>query len=261
MSRIIAIANHKGGVGKTTSVASIGAALANTGENVLLIDLDAQANLTESLLKEPVTGETIYDKFIGEAEGLETRQVVKVKENLYIVPSCLDMAAVDIALAQKDYREYILKRLIETTESEKSYDYILLDCPPSLGIVTINAFTSADYVIVPLAAEALPFKGLTMIEGILSTVKANLNRSLNFLGLFITRWEGRNLNKLVEGALQTTYGEKMFKTKIRNNISIAEAPLTKEDIFTYAKNSRGAKDYSLLADELIEKIWKAEENR
>lgn len=250
MRKTIAVVNHKGGVGKTTSVASLGAALAKEGYRVLLVDLDAQANLTDSLLKEKGREGTIYDSMTGEKTA--PLPVVKVRENLSVVPSCLDMAAVEMALSRMEGREYQLKTHIENTEGE--FDFILLDCPPSLGLITINAFTAADYVIVPLTAEALPFNGLTMIENIVTTTSKALNPTLKFLGVFLTRWEGRRLNKMVEGALRQTYGEKLFSTKIRTNIAIAEAPLAKEDIITYSKNSRGAKDYEALAVELNNRI-------
>ena len=253
--RIIAIANHKGGVGKTTSVASIGAALANSGYNVLLVDLDAQANLTDSLLKDKSVESTIYEAMMdGELAPLP---VVQIRENLSLVPSCLDMAAIEIELSKRQDREYILKTHIDSTEGE--FDYILLDCPPSLGLITINSFTAADFVIVPLTAEALPFNGLTMIENILTMVKRNLNHYLKFVGVFLTRWEGRKLNKMVEGALRQTYKEKLLSTKIRTNIAIAEAPLVKEDIITYSKSSRGAKDYETLTEEIRNVISELEE--
>lgn len=254
--KIIAVANHKGGVGKTTSVVSIGAALANMGKSVLLVDLDAQANLTDSLLKDKNGVESTIYKAIIDGE-LAPLPVVQIRENLSIVPSCLDMAAIELELSKRQSREYVLKTHIDNTDGD--YDYIILDCPPSLGLITINAFTAADFVIVPLTAEALPFNGLTMIENILTMVKRNLNHSLKFVGVFLTRWEGRRLNKMVEGALRQTYKEKLLSTKIRTNIAIAEAPLAKEDIITYSKSSRGAKDYETLADEIVKTIWKIEE--
>ena len=159
MSRIIAIANHKGGVGKTTSVASIGAILANKGYKTLLIDLDAQANLTGSFLKaEPE--ETIYNALRGETE-LPT---ITIKPNLSIVASCLDMAGVELDLSSRISREYILHKLLKPIAGK--YDYILLDCPPSLGLVTINALVAAKELFIPLTAEALPSRGLAKLTNI-----------------------------------------------------------------------------------------------
>lgn len=244
MNNIIAIANHKGGVGKTTTVVSLGSILSSMGKRVLLVDLDAQMNLTTSLYR----GD--YERSIFEAlRDRKELPIIKIKENLSIVPSSLDLAGVELALATTYGREYILKNLL--SEIERDYDYILLDCPPSLGLITVNAFVASQEVIIPLMGEALPFKGLDMLLKIVSLVQDNLNRVLSISGIILTRWKGSKLNKIVEEALKEKYGEKVYSSKIRENVSIAESPLAVQDIVSYAPGSNGAKDYSLLVEEFI----------
>lgn len=248
MSRIISIANHKGGVGKTTAVASTGAALANRGHRVLLVDLDAQANLTASLPVSADEGRTIYEA-LKERDGLP---ILKVRDNLGLVPASLDLAGVELQLSGMMSREFILKDLLEPVA--KDYDFILLDCPPSLGLIAVNAFVASTDVIIPLTAEALPYKGLTMINEVLEMVRKRLNPSLRLTGIVLSRWAGRKLNKIVEESLRYNYGAVVFDTKIRENIAIAEAPLSKEDIFTYSKDSNGAKDYEAMTEELLRRL-------
>ena len=151
-------------------------------------------------------------------------------------------------------REFILKDLLEPVSA--SYDYILLDCPPSLGLIAVNAFVASTDVIIPLTAEALPYKGLTMINEVLDMVKKRLNPTLSLTGIVLSRWAGRKLNKMVEESLRANYGAIVFDTKIRENIAIAEAPLSKEDIFSYNSESNGAKDYGALTDELLSRLEK-----
>lgn len=246
MSRIIAISNHKGGVGKTSSVASIGAILSSKGYRVLMIDLDAQSNLTTSLMSgEPER--TIYNA-LKERKQLP---IVELRDRLHLTPSSLDLAGIELELSGTMSREFILKDLIEPIAED--YDYILLDTPPSLGLIAVNSFVAATDLYIPLTAEALPFKGLTMITNVVSMVQKRLNPQLSLSGIIITRWAGRKLNKIVEEALRNNYGDKVFKTKIRENISIAEAPLTGKDIIAYAPNSNGAQDYLALTEEILSK--------
>lgn len=247
MGKVIAIANHKGGVGKTTSVAAIGAILSEMGKRVLLIDLDAQANLTSSLLREEQES-TIYRALRGD----EALPIVKAKENLYLVPSSLELAGIELELSGRMSREFIIKELIEPVLPE--YDYILLDCPPSLGLITINALTASQYLYIPLTAEALPSKGLTMLLDIMGMVQKRLNKDIALGGIIITRWEKSNLSLMVEEMLRATYWEIVFTTKIRKNVSVAEAPLHSKDILAYAPQSNGAKDYRALVAEIIERI-------
>ena len=248
MTRIIAIANHKGGVAKTTSVASIGSALAKKGKRVLLIDLDAQQNLTFSFVKNQDIEESIYEAMTGKAN----LPIYSLKPNLDLTPSGLGLARAEIDLSTRIAREQILKNLLEPVA--KNYDYILLDCPPSLGIVTTNALTAATDLLIPLTAEALPLKGLTMLEEVVEEVKRSINQKLQLSGVFITRYNNRKLNTLIEDAIKKRYGSVVFDTRVRENISLAEAPLTGTDIFDYAPTSNGAKDYEALTDEIIAKF-------
>lgn len=241
MARIIAVANHKGGVGKTTSVAAIGAALAKT-DKVLMVDLDAQANLTTSFLKEEQEP-TIYEAMKGDA-----LPIVRLSDNLDIVPSSLAMAGIELEISGRMQREYILKDIIEPIADD--YDYILLDCPPSLGLVTINAFVSASELYIPLTAEALPSKGLTMLLDILGMVQKRLNKDIELSGIIITRYEKSKLSEMVTDSLRSNFPGIVFDTKIRKNIAIAEAPLYTESILTYAPTSKGTQDYLSLTEEI-----------
>lgn len=249
MARTIAIANHKGGVGKTTTAASIGSILASKGYRVLLVDLDAQANLTTSLLQsEPEA--TIYNS-LSDGEPLPTTQL---RENLWLTPSSLDLAGIELEIASTMSREYLLKDLLEPISGQ--YDFILLDCAPSLGLLTINAFVTADEVLIPLAAEPLPYKGLSKIQDFMAKTRKRLNPSLLLSGIVITRWERSNITSMIEEAIREQFGEKVFATKIRKNIAIAEATLSGTDISTYSPSSNGAEDYRKLTEELLSRTEK-----
>jgi chromosome partitioning protein len=247
-TKTIAVVNHKGGVGKTTTVCSLGSALAELGYRVLLVDLDAQANLTSSLLKEEPE-RTMYEA-INQKKQLPVVRLNGSK-NWSIVAASLDLAGAELEIANQLDREYILKDLLEEVEAE--YDYILLDCPPSLGLLTINALVAATDVVIPLTAEALPSKGLQKIQDIIEKVRKRLNTKLRLSGILLTRYESSKLSQLVEEALRQNYGEVVYSTRIRKNVRIAEAPLYGVDILEYANDSNGAEDYRALAKELTEK--------
>ena len=245
MRQIISIVNHKGGVGKTTSVSSLGVALARMGKRVLLVDLDAQGNLTDTLTKTP-GDRSIYDSL----RTLETLPVVNIREGLDLCPSSIDLVSMDLELADKREREYRLSQLLQGLD----YEYILLDCPPSLGLLTINALTASTKVIIPLTPEALPAKGLGTLLDIIERTKETLNPGLSLGGILITRYNRRKINRLVEETLRETFGDSVFKTKIRENVDISESPLQGLDIYSYSPNSIGAKDYESLALEVVSKL-------
>lgn len=245
MRQIISIVNHKGGVGKTTSVSSLGVALARMGKRVLLVDLDAQGNLTDTLTKTP-GDRSIYDSL----RTLETIPVVNIREGLDLCPSSIDLVSMDLELADKGEREYRLSKLLRGLD----YEYILLDCPPSLGLLTINALTASTKVIIPLTPEALPAKGLGTLLDIIERTKETLNPGLSLGGILITRYNRRKINRLVEETLRETFGDSVFKTKIRENVDISESPLQGMDIYSYSPNSIGAKDYESLALEVVSKL-------
>lgn len=246
MAKTIAIANHKGGVGKTTTAVSIGAVLASEGYRVLLVDLDAQANLTTSMTNQEPQ-ETIYTAL----RSKDKLPIMEIKPNLHLCPSSLDLAGIELELASAMSREYILKDLLEPVASQ--YDFILLDCAPSLGLLTINAFVASDEVLIPISAEPLPYKGLSKIEQFIAMTKKRLNPSLRLSGILFTRWERSNVATTIEEAARYRYGDIVYKVKIRKNVAIPEATLKGEDIVTYAPSSNGAQDYLEATKEFIEK--------
>lgn len=243
--KIIAIANHKGGVAKTTTTANLGAALNLAGFRVLVVDLDAQCNLTASLCNEIFEDEaTIY----GAIKSVSALPVHRIKDGFDLCPASLNLSAIDQELADDLEKNYRLSDCIKKTAQD--YDFILLDCPPSLGLLTINALIAATEVYITLTAEGLPTMGLSKLSDMIATIQRRLNPSLSLSGIVITRYNGRKLNKTVEEALRAKFGDVVFSTKIRENISLAEAPLAQADIFVYAPESNGAKDYKALAEEV-----------
>lgn len=249
MTTIISISNHKGGVGKTTSVVNIGFGLAQQGKKVLLIDIDAQANLSQSLGVED-TSQSIYNALKGEIK----LPILEVESNLYLVPSSLDLAAAEVELSSRFSRETILKKLLD--EVKNNFDYIIIDCPPSLGLITVNAFAASDKVLIPLQAQYLAMRGMDKLTDFIDLVQKNINPGLKLGGVFITQFDGRKiLNRDIATSVKQVFGEsKFFKTIIRENISLAEAPASNSSIFKYAPKSNGAEDYANLVEEIMSKI-------
>ena len=243
--RIITLANHKGGVSKTTSTASIGACMARMGKKVLLIDLDGQANLTLYFI--PNENEIDASIFGSLVDGAPL-PVKHVRENLDLIPSSLEMASAEIALTNLLAREQLLSKLLEPIK--QNYDYILIDCPPSLGIVTTNAFLAADEIIVPMTPELLPLKGMRMLDAFVSTLQ-RVKPNLRLGGVCIARFNHRKLNKVVEQAVKSRYEAITMKTRIRENIALAESAGSGQSIFEYDPHSNGAKDYQALTEEII----------
>lgn len=245
LQKIITLANFKGGVGKSTSTASIGGCLAMKGYKVLLVDLDGQSNLTLYYVLDADNLETsIFDTLIND----EALPIINVKPNLDIVPSSLEMASAEIAMTNILAREQLLSRAL--SKVRKNYDFILIDCPPSLGIVTTNAFLAADEILVPMTPELLPLKGMKMLDSFVSSLQV-IKPSVKLNGVFITRFNHRKLNKVVAEALKNRYQSITFHTTIRENISLAESAGSGQSIFEYEPNSNGAKDYLELTEEIL----------
>ena len=245
MSKVICISNHKGGVGKTTSTINIGAGLNKLGKKVLLIDLDAQANLSQSLglIEEPIN---IY----GSIKGEYKLQPIEIVKGLDVIPSTLDLSGAEVELSGEAGREYILRELIEPIRA--SYDYILIDSPPSLSLLTINAFTSSDKILIPLQSQYLALQGLTKLMEVVEKIKKRLNKELELGGVFITQYDSRKiLNRNVKDTIKAHFKDKVFKTSIRDNIALAEAPANQLDIFRYNSKSTGAEDYLALSKEIL----------
>lgn len=248
MPNIIAILNHKGGVGKTTTTINLAAALQLKGKKVLVIDLDGQANLTESFgysIEEP---NTVY----GAMKGEYPLPLIKTESGITLIPSCLDLSAAESELINEPGREMILRQLISKLPKENKFDYILIDCPPSLGLLTLNALTAADFLIIPVQAQFLAMRGMAKIMNVISIVQERLNSNLKIGGIVITQYDKRKtLNKSVTEIINDSFCDKVFKTIIRDNVALAEAPINGKNIYEYNKNSNGAKDYMALAGEVI----------
>ena len=228
MTKIIAVLNHKGGVGKTTTTINLAAALQLKKKRVLLIDMDGQANLTESCGLSIEEEQTVY----GAMKGEYPLPLVELNNGLAIVPSCLDLSAAESELINEPGRELILKGLIAKLLDSRKFDYILIDCPPSLGLLTLNALTASDFLIIPVQAQFLAMRGMAKIV--------------------ITQFDKRKtLNKSVSELINDSFCDKVFKTVIRDNVALAEAPIKGLNIFEYNKNSNGAKDYMDLALEVL----------
>ena len=248
MTKIIAVLNHKGGVGKTTTTINLAAALQQKKKRVLLIDMDGQANLTEYCGLSIEEKRTVY----GAMKGEYTLPVFELENGLSVVPSCLDLSATESELINEPGRELILKGLIAKLLETRKFDYILIDCPPSLGLLTLNALTSADFLIIPVQAQFLAMRGMAKITNVVGIVKERLNPNLNIGGIVITQFDKRKtLNKSVAELISESFCDKVFKTVIRDNVSLAEAPIKGMNIFEYNKNSNGAKDYMELAKEVL----------
>ncbi len=250
MGIIISLLNHKGGVGKTTSAINIGAGLVELGKKILLVDLDPQANLTLSL-GIPRQRVTIYEALRGESEP----EPFTVRENLDVITSSLDLSGAEMELINEAGREYILREMFEPLT--EIYDYIIIDCPPSLGLLTLNALTSSHYVIIPLQTEFLALQGLAKIKQVIDKVKFRLNKNLEIGGVVATMYDSRRiLNRDVVETIHKYFGEKVFSTYIRDTVALAEAPAQRKDIFMYQPKSVGAKDYMNLCHEILERMEK-----
>lgn len=250
--RVIAVFNHKGGVGKTTTVVNLGAALARRGRRVLLVDADPQACLTVHLGLDPETAtDTIYEVLCRDLP-LE-KAVRKLEEDgLSYVPAHLELAGAELELATTMGRERLVRDALDKfLRTHAGWDYVLFDCPPSLGLLTVNALTASDEVFVPLQTEFLALRGVGKLVEVVTLVRRRLNPGLRITGILPTLSRtGTLLAREVSEEIAKYFGSKVFKTRIRNNVRLAEAPSHGKSIFAYAPKSAGAEDYAALAEEV-----------
>ncbi len=247
-AKVICFSNHKGGVGKTCSTCNVGAGLARKGKKVLLIDLDPQSNLSMSLGLRDTVERNIYHVLRGERNIREV--IYSIVENLDLIPASLDLAGAEIELSSETGREYILREELEPILDR--YDYILIDCAPSLGMLTTNAFTASSEVFIPLQAQYLSLQGISKLTKIIDKIKQRVNKKLTIGGILITQYDKRKvLNRDISDAIEEHFAQKVFRTRISDNVSLAEAPGKGQDIFRYNSKCKGAEDYLELCAEII----------
>lgn len=250
MAQIIAVANQKGGVGKTTTTVNLGASLAYEGKKVLLIDMDAQGNATSGLgVRKGEVDKDIYDVLINE-EPLEDVILPSSRDNLSMVPATIQLAGAEVELTSLMARETRLKSAVETVKDR--YDYILIDCPPSLGHLTINAFTASDSVLIPVQCEYYALEGLSQLLNTVRLVQKHFNKELKVEGVLLTMLDARtNLGFEVVNEVKKYFREKVYQTIIPRNIRLSEAPSYGLSIIDYDLKSKGAEVYQALAKEVL----------
>ena len=250
MGKIIAVANQKGGVGKTTTSVNLSAAFAEMGKKVLLIDCDPQGNVTSGLgIEKDGLELSIYDALINDTPMEEI--IIQTQFGLDVVPSVMDLAGAEVELVNLEDKQYRLKKTVELVKEK--YDYILIDCPPSLGHVTLNALTAADSVLLPLQCEFYALEGLSQLLSTVQLVQEQLNEKLRIEGLVLTMYDSRtNLAEQVVEEVKTHFPDMVYATKIPRNVRLSEAPSFGKPIFAYSSSSKGAQAYMSLAEEVIE---------
>jgi chromosome partitioning protein len=246
MPNIIAVLNQKGGVGKTTTAINLAAYLAKAGHSVLVADLDPQGNSTSGLgLNKQNLGSTLYDVLFSRAKADESIQ--KVSNNLFVLPANADLAGAEVELVAAAGRETQLGRALAGLD----YDYILIDCPPSLGLLTVNALAAAQSVLIPVQAEYYALEGLSQLLSVIQQVRTALNPGLDIIGVLITLYDSRNsLSEQVKKELENYFGAKLFDTVVPRNVRLAEAPSFGRTIIEHDKWSKGARAYKALAKEV-----------
>ncbi len=252
MGRIVAFANQKGGVGKTTTCVNMAAYMALMGKNVLLVDLDPQGNATSNLgIDKNEKVNSIYQVMSKQVAVDDAIYDTEIK-NLHIIPSNIDLAGVEVELVYAKKREFVIKEIFDSVKN--NYDYVMVDCPPSLGLITINTFTAADAVLIPIQCEFFALEGLSQLLNTIRLVKKRLNPDINIDGVVLTMREARsNLGKQVAAEIHKFFATTVFETIIPRNVRLAEAPSYGQAICTYDKTCVGAKAYKLLTEEYLKR--------
>jgi chromosome partitioning protein len=253
MARTIAIANQKGGVGKTTTAVNLAASLAIAERRTLLVDADPQGNATSGVgLEKAEVGRSLYDVLLDGAPIAEVARQDEQLPFLHVVPATQDLVGAELELVGSDEREYRLRRALEAVQGE--YDYILIDCPPSLGLITLNVLTSAAGVLIPIQCEYYALEGISQLLNTVRLVQQNFNPGLQIDGVLLTMYDARlNLSKQVVSEAKDYFGAKVFKTMIPRNVRLAEAPSFGKPILLYDVQSVGAKSYLAVAQELLKR--------
>jgi chromosome partitioning protein len=243
--KIVSVINQKGGTGKTTTTINLGSALSKAGKRILLIDLDPQANLSYSLGVEEPQG-TLADVFTG---GKKIKDIILNLGNLSVAPGSNDLVDIEISLVTQPERESFLKNILAQA---KGYDYILIDCPPSLSLLTVNALAASDEVVIPLQMEVLTLQGLSQILNTVKQVRSAVNPKLKVKGIVVVMFDKRRkLSSEIQEYLEQNIEEKIFETRIRLNVKLAEAPSFGKSVLDYDPGSYGAQDYQALAAEFL----------
>lgn len=251
MARIIVFVNQKGGVGKTTSAINIGAALAMLGKKTLLIDFDPQGNMTSGVGGSS-SGKGVYQVISGLRELKDVIIPTRVR-NLFLAPSSIDLSGATIELVEKENRNDFLKNAVATVEAD--YDFILIDCPPSLGILTLNGLNAAREVIIPLQCEYFALEGLSLILQTIGLVQKSMNSSLRISGILLTMFDGRTrLSQEVVRQVTEYFGDRVFKTIVPRNVRLSEAPSHGLPVMQYDPTCIGARSYEAVAEELINRV-------
>lgn len=254
-TRIIAVANQKGGVGKTTTVVNLSACLAEQGKKVLVVDADAQGNTTSGLgLEKNQIENTLYNVLLGEIPAQSALQET-IADDVDLLPSNMNLSGAEIELVGLDNREYIMKECLE--DIKKNYDYVIIDCPPSLGLVTLNALTAADTVLVPVQCEYFALEGMEQLFHTIGLVQSRLNPALEIEGVVFTMYDSRtNLSLEVVEEVKKVLRPSMYSAIVPRNVRLGEAPSYGLPITIYDPKSKGAESYRALAEQVINKEWR-----
>lgn len=249
MGKIVSIANQKGGVGKTTTSINLSTILAKKGKKVLMIDADPQGNASSGVGVDKEVDESVYDILIGDTEIKEVVIKTNIK-NLYVCPSNINLAGAEVELVSVMSREYRLKEKLDEVKDE--YDYIIIDCPPSLGLITLNAFTASDSVLIPVQCEYYALEGLGQLINTINLVKKHLNKNIDIEGALLTMYDARtNLSNQVVKEVKKYFNDKVYKNVIPRNVKLSEAPSYGMPISIYDPRSKGAKSYEKFVKEFM----------